>query len=186
MSNADLADAQALDFDVVVIGSGAAGLMSSLVAARAGARVLLVEKSSQLGGTTAISGGQIWLPCNPHMRALGRVDDRYLTLAYLRQVTLGSVSEHYLEAFVDAAPDVVSFIESATDLRLFAVDRPDYHAEWLGACDGRSLEPLPFTHVNPKNYPQCDARATAVLLHPLSHARIMPWILQISARKPGN
>ncbi|OXC80087.1 3-oxosteroid 1-dehydrogenase [Caballeronia sordidicola] len=153
LSNADLAIAQAREFDIVVIGSGGAGLMSALAAARAGARVLLVEKSSLLGGTTAISGGQIWLPGNPHMEDLGRNDDRYATLAYLRQVTLGSVPEQYLEAFADAAPGVVTFIESATDLRLFAVDRPDYHAEWPGACDGRSLEPLPFTHVNPAGYP---------------------------------
>jgi len=173
LSNAALAVAQAPGYDIVVVGSGAAGLVSALVAARAGARVLLAEKSSLLGGTTAISGGQIWLPGNPHMQDLGRHDDRQATLAYLRQVTLGSVPEGYLEAFADTAPDVVTFIESVTGLRLFAVDRPDYHAEWPGACDGRSLEPLPFTHVNPAHYP------------PVRRSRYRRPVTSVESRQPN-
>jgi len=140
-------------FDLVVVGSGAAGLMSALVAARDGASVHVLERSPLIGGTTAISGGQIWTPGNAHMEGIGRSDDRISALAYLRQVTLESVDECYLDAFLSHAAEAMALIESATPLRLFAVDRPDYHAEWSGARDGRSLEPLPLVHKAPVGYP---------------------------------
>lgn len=140
-------------FDLVVVGSGAAGLMSALVAAREGASVHVIERSPLIGGTTAISGGQIWAPGNAHMKDTAHSDDRTSALVYLRQVTLGSVEECYLNAFLEHAAEAISFIESATPLQLFAVDRPDYHSEWPGSRDGRSLEPLPLAHTAPAGYP---------------------------------
>ena len=141
------------EFDLVVVGSGAAGLMSALTAAQNGASVHVIERSPMIGGTTAISGGQIWAPGNTHMKAIGRSDDRTSALAYLRQVTLGSVDEAYLSAFLDHVVQAMALVESASPLRLFAVDRPDYHAEWPGARDGRSLEPLPLSHSTLTGYP---------------------------------
>src|SRR5215469_13993277 len=70
--------------DLVVVGSGAAGLTGALVAALAGGRVTVLEKAALLGGTTAISGGGAWIPCNPHMSEVGVEDSREDALEYLR------------------------------------------------------------------------------------------------------
>ena len=60
--------------DLIVIGSGAAGLTGALVAAIGGARVIVLEKADLIGGTTAISGGGAWIPCNPHLDDVGVTD----------------------------------------------------------------------------------------------------------------
>src|SRR5215467_13432425 len=72
------------EMDVVVVGSGAAGLVCALVAAVGGLRVLVVEKSEKLGGTSAMSGGAVWVPGNHHGRAAGVPDNPAEALAYLR------------------------------------------------------------------------------------------------------
>lgn len=73
-------------YDVIVVGSGAAGLLSAVVSARAGKSVLLLEKSSYLGGTSAISGGTLWIPQNHYMRERGLDDDRDSALSPARSV----------------------------------------------------------------------------------------------------
>jgi 3-oxosteroid 1-dehydrogenase len=130
------------DLDIVVMGSGAAGLTAALFAAQSGARVLVLEKSPLLGGTSAISGGQVWIPNNHHMPRAS--DSPALAHEYLAQVTLGEVDADLLAAFVDSAPHMLAEVERLTPLRFAAVDRPDYHSEWRGSVWGRSLEPLPF------------------------------------------
>jgi len=67
-----------MDHDVIVIGAGAAGMASASVAAAEGLRVLLLEKSSKVGGTTAISGGMVWIPANAKMAAAGLADSPQL------------------------------------------------------------------------------------------------------------
>ncbi|MEO9230023.1 MAG: FAD-dependent oxidoreductase [Devosia sp.] len=129
-------------FDVVVMGSGAAGLTAALIAADQGARVLILEKSPLFGGTSAISGGQLWVPNNRYL-APG-ADSVESAMKYLEAVTLGEVDTMLLEAFVKFAPQMASEIERLTRLRFFVVDRSDYHSEWTGASWGRSLEPLPI------------------------------------------
>ena len=134
------------DYDIVVMGSGAAGLTAALFAADRGAKVLVLEKTALLGGTSAVSGGQLWIPGNRFL-ANGR-DSRSAALEYLAQVTLGETAPELLECFVDAAPQMISQVESMTGLNFEMVDRPDYHSEWPGAIWGRSLEPLPYDSSN--------------------------------------
>jgi 3-oxosteroid 1-dehydrogenase len=129
-------------FDVVVMGSGAAGLTAALVAAARGANVLVLEKAALVGGTSAISGGQLWIPNNRFIAPHG--DSRRDALMYLAQVTLGETPHELLEAFVDSAAEMVAEVERLTSLRFAAVDRPDYHSEWEGARWSRSIEPLPL------------------------------------------
>lgn len=130
--------------DVIVVGSGGAGLLAACAAADAGAAVTVLEKSSLFGGTTAISGGGLWIPANHHMRAAG-IDDRPEdAVTYLERVTLGAVSRKLLDVFVHCGPDMVEFIERTSSLRFSLVDRPDYHPDWPGARTARALEPLPY------------------------------------------
>src|SRR5271155_4287715 len=97
--------------DVVVIGSGAAGLAAASVAASQGAEVIVVEKSDRLGGPTGFSGGVCWIPCNDHMRAAGVPDDRQAALTYLRKLTEGlEPSPELLEVFVDRAAEAMSYL----------------------------------------------------------------------------
>ena len=78
-----------IEKDVVVLGSGAAGLTAALAAALTGAEVGLYEKSAVLGGSSAISGGVPWVPLNHHQREAGVTDSREDALAYLDSLSLG-------------------------------------------------------------------------------------------------
>ena len=129
--------------DVVVLGSGAAGLTAALVAKGHGARVAVLEKADKLGGTSAWSGGMIWIPNNPHMQAAGISDSREEALTYLASLSHDLILPELAEAYVDTGPDMVSWLESNTSVRFQMVEEfPDYHPEFPGGKPegGRSLE----------------------------------------------
>jgi succinate dehydrogenase/fumarate reductase flavoprotein subunit len=100
--------------DVVVIGTGAAGLTAAIAAAEAGARVIVLEKSGLVGGTTATSGGVIWVPCNRQMRAHGLTDARDEALAYMLRIADGRGTRALTERYLDATLEVVDFLEART------------------------------------------------------------------------
>jgi 3-oxosteroid 1-dehydrogenase len=135
-------------FDVVVIGSGAAGLSAALAAAARGARVLVLEKSQLLGGTTAMSGGCIWVPCHHHMARLGVSDSRDAALRYIRAVSpegWHNTEEALWAAFVDHAPQVLRFVEAHSPLRFTPNREPDPYAEAPGGMAfGRNVSPAPI------------------------------------------
>jgi len=130
-------------FDVAILGSGAAGLTAALTAAEFGASVLLVEKGEKIGGTSAWSGGQIWIPCNPHMKAFGKQDSREQALTYLASMSNGLIDPDLAAAYVDTGPEMVDFLEKRTPVQFMVVPHfPDYHPEQPGAAarGGRTLE----------------------------------------------
>ncbi len=130
-------------YDCVVMGSGAAGLTAALVAAEHGASVLVVEKSEKLGGTSAWSGGQIWIPNNPHMKRHGKEDSREKALTYLESMSNGLIDPAMAATYVDTGTEMVEFLEERTPLEFSCVpDFPDYHPEQPGAAarGGRTLE----------------------------------------------
>jgi 4-oxocyclohexanecarboxylate 2-dehydrogenase len=131
--------------DVLVVGSGAPGLAAALSAIERGASVVVLEKSTFFGGTTAMSGGMLWVPLNLHMEERGVEDNQDDALRYLRALTAGRTSEEVLEALVSCGPDAVAFLEQAGGVRFDSLeDFPDYHSAWPGARPGgRGLEPLP-------------------------------------------
>src|SRR3954453_9285983 len=108
------AEAQMDSSDVVVLGSGAAGLTAALTAATAGASVTLLEKGQAIGGTTALSGGVVWLPANRLAAEAGVADSREDALAYLRSLSNGTMREDLLAAFVDGVPDLLDWLEKET------------------------------------------------------------------------
>ena len=128
--------------DLVVIGSGGAGLTAALAAAEAGASVLVLEKTDKVGGTTAVSGGVVWIPNNHHMPDAGIDDSRDEALTYLRRIADGRTDDALLERYIDAAPELCSWLETHTGLVFKALARyPDYHPEFDGGKPGgRSLE----------------------------------------------
>ncbi|ATE65475.1 FAD-dependent oxidoreductase [Rhizorhabdus dicambivorans] len=130
--------------DVVVVGSGAAGVSAALSAQHHGANVLVLERSDKFGGTSAISGGGSWIPNNDHMGEVGSSDSREQALTYLRSLSLGGMDMKLAEIFVDAAPDVIRFIEGETPLSFIAIRRPDYQPEKPGGTFGRTLSPQLF------------------------------------------
>ena len=130
--------------DVIVIGTGAAGLTAAVVAKEKGARdVLLFEKSELIGGTTAWSGGQVWVPNNPHMPEVGIEDSREKALTYIMSLSRGMLDASLVEAYVDAAPEMVSLLEANTPVQFYSVPgMPDYHPEFPGGSPegGRTIE----------------------------------------------
>jgi succinate dehydrogenase/fumarate reductase flavoprotein subunit len=130
---------------VVVVGSGSAALTAALAAAAAGARVALLEKSEWIGGTSAISGGLIWIPGNPRMRAAGLDDSEADALRYLEVLAAGRSERALLETLIRSGPELVDALEATTTLRFEMLDKPDYHPELPGARPrGRSLAPSLF------------------------------------------
>jgi len=133
-------------FDLVVVGSGAGGLTAATVAAREGLDVLLLEKSACVGGTTAISGGMVWVPDNDLLRAAGLTDSRDAAQRYLASTVPDPGARAKLEHFLDAAPEAIRYLSDTTEVKLQPVERyPDYYPELPGATlGGRVLEPVPF------------------------------------------
>lgn len=141
---ADLSAPPAPVYDVVVLGSGAAGLTAALAAASAGARVGVFEKADRIGGTTALSGGLAWVPDNAMAKAEGLADSREQALTYLASLSNGTMRPEMVETFVDTAGDFLAWLHGETPLRFRLVTRyPDYHPEHPGGRPGggRSLEP---------------------------------------------
>ena len=133
-------------FDVVVLGSGAAGLAAALVAATEGLRVCLLEKAALIGGTTAWSGGMVWAPGSGVAREAGYDDSPDAVQRYLTALVPGAEQDSRMAAFLRAAPEAVDYLASRTQVRLRPVPvYPDYYPELDGATDGgRVLEPEPF------------------------------------------
>jgi 3-oxosteroid 1-dehydrogenase len=134
------------EYDLVVLGAGAAGMTAALVSAIEGLRTLLIEKSDQVGGTTAFSSGSVWIPNNPEQRRNGITGDAEAALQYLDALVGGRADRALREAFIAAGPEMLEYLEQHTDVG-FQMYRqaPDYRQELPGAAGGgRPLEPLPF------------------------------------------
>lgn len=130
------------DTDVIVAGSGAAGLTAALTAANLGLRVLLVEKAPVLGGTTVVSGGSVWAPANRPLAEAGGEDSRADGLHYLRRLALGRTDDDLLVRFVDTVNPMLDYVSAHTGLVFEAnLAHPDYQPDLPGARDGgRTLQ----------------------------------------------
>lgn len=131
------------DYDVVVLGSGAAGLVAAVHAAHEGARVALFEKADKVGGTTAWSGGTIWIPLNRKSLDAGVVDSRDQVLGYLDSLSHGLLIDETVESYIDNGHVMLDWLEENTCFRYEPVTGfPDYHPEHPGGLPegGRSVE----------------------------------------------
>ncbi len=130
-------------FDVIVLGTGAAGMTAALAAHEAGARVALIERGERVGGTSAVSGGVIWVADNPAMRAAGIADSRADALSYFHALDHSDLIEDTLAAFVDRGPEALEFLTRLDAIRLSLLPGyPDYYLDRPGAKPegGRALD----------------------------------------------
>lgn len=134
------------NYDVVVVGSGAGALSAAIFAVDQGMKVLIVEKSDKYGGTSALSGGGIWIPNNHYFKAKGGDDSYDRALTYLRASTEGGVDEKRLRAYLDNAPKMMQYLEENTRLHYTVAEKyPDYYPHLPGAMSGgRTLDPELF------------------------------------------
>ncbi|MBC3503769.1 FAD-dependent oxidoreductase [Pseudomonas sp. SWRI59] len=133
-------------YDVIVVGSGAGAMTSALFAADQGLSVLVVEKSDKFGGTSAISGGGIWIPNNHYFAAKGGRDSVDLALRYLKAATGEHGDEKRLRAYLEHAPQMIHALEQSSHVRYAVAEKyPDYYPQLPGALQGgRTLDPQLF------------------------------------------
>ena len=134
------------EYDVVVVGSGAAGMAAALSAHVAGSRVLLVEKTDRIGGSTAISGGAVWAPLNAQSEPAGHPDSFEKAWTYLRNTVGDAAPEALQRAYLSRCAEMVAFFGQHTEVKLVARSySPDYYPDRDGAAlGGRSLDPALF------------------------------------------
>lgn len=128
--------------DLLVVGSGAAGMAAAISARHRGLNPVIIEKSDVFGGSTAVSGGAIWVPCNPLMLAAGMQDSREAARRYLEGETGNRFNAELIDAFLDRGPEAIGFFNDKTALKMSHRQvSPDYHPDADGATEGgRALD----------------------------------------------
>ena len=134
------------EFDVIVCGSGAGGMTAALCARQLGLSSVVVEKADVYGGTSAVSGGGIWIPCNEQMGKVGYTDSETEALTYLKHLIGNEVPQSKLETYVRKAREMVGYLDRQLGVQFQVVPRyPDYYPDQPGGKEGaRSMQPAPI------------------------------------------
>jgi 3-oxosteroid 1-dehydrogenase len=134
------------EVDIVVVGSGAGGMLAALVAAQSHADVLIVEKEKLWGGTSATSGAGIWIPASDQAKASGFHDKTADAFKYVRKLSAKNVPDANIKAFVENAAPMLRWMGAHTGIDYHAFPYPDYHAENPGGSPGgyRTHMPAPM------------------------------------------
>ena len=137
------------EVEVLVVGSGNGAMTAALSCYELGVKnVLLVEKSEKIGGTSAMSGGGVWIPCNRYAIEAGAEDSLADAREYLRQtIPSNDVPGEMLDAYIENGPKMIDFMHERTRLRYISLEHyPDYYTDRPGARGGhRSMDPEPVS-----------------------------------------
>lgn len=140
----------AQEYDVVVVGSGGAGMVAALAAAHRGLSTLVIEKAPHFGGSTARSGGGVWIPNNEVLKRDGVRDTPEAARTYLHGIvgdrSVSGVEPERIDTYLQRGPEMLSFVLKNTPLKMCWVPKySDYYPEAPGGrAEGRSIEPKPF------------------------------------------
>ncbi len=134
------------EYDVVVVGSGGAGMVAALTAAHQGLSTVVVEKAPHYGGSTARSGGGVWIPNNRVLQRDGVTDSKDAARTYLHTIVGDVVPAEKIDTYLDRGPEMLDFVLEHSPLKLCWVPNySDYYPETPGGrAGGRSVEPKPF------------------------------------------
>ena len=134
------------EVDVLVVGSGAGAMTAAVVASLEGCKdVLVLEKSDKYGGTSAMSGGGIWIPNSHYARSEGVKDSPAEALQYMKAVIGDEVSEERLQTYVEKAPEMLEYLAKKSRLKYETVPYSDYYPEMPGGKEGhRTHQPSPM------------------------------------------
>ena len=134
------------EYDVVVVGSGAAGMVAALTAAHQGLSTVVIEKAPHYGGSTARSGGGVWIPNNEILKRDGVTDTPEAARTYLHGIIGDIVEPQRIDTYLERGPEMLSFVLKHTPLKMCWVPGySDYYPEAAGGRPGgRSIEPKPF------------------------------------------
>lgn len=131
--------------DVLVIGSGAGGLSSAVTVATQGLDVIVAEKASVFGGTTAVSGGWLWIPNTPHAQKAGQAEPIQIPKQYLKNVLGDHYDEQKIHTYLTKAPEMVDFFEKSTDVKFnIGAAVPDFFNIEGARVGWRSIVAAPF------------------------------------------
>ncbi|MBB4105300.1 FAD-dependent oxidoreductase [Allorhizobium borbori] len=131
--------------DVLVIGSGAGGLATAITAKKHGLSVIVIEKEPVFGGTTAFSGGVLWIPGNRHGKVNNPADTREAARRYMKAETGNWFDDGAVDAFLETGPKMLDWFEKETEVKFVPTLYPDYHPTVDGGVDvGRSVLAAPF------------------------------------------
>ncbi|MFD6676481.1 3-oxosteroid 1-dehydrogenase [Rhodococcus zopfii] len=134
------------EYDIVVVGSGAGGMTAAITAANKGASVVVIEKAACYGGSSARSGGGVWIPNNDALKAAGVDDTPEAARTYLHSIIGDVVPAEKIDTYIDRGPEMLSFVQKHSALELqWVPGYSDYYPEAPGGrAGGRSVEPSPF------------------------------------------
>jgi succinate dehydrogenase/fumarate reductase flavoprotein subunit len=131
--------------DVIVVGSGAAGLSCAITAKKRGLNVVVLEKEPVFGGTTALSGGVLWIPLNHHGVKQNAQDTAALVHTYMQHETGAFYDAQAVQTFIENGAKMVDFFERETEMQFIPTLYPDYHPDAPGGADiGRSILAKPY------------------------------------------
>ena len=135
-----------VETDVLVVGSGGGAMTAAIRAHDLGAKTLMIEKTDQYGGTTAMGGGVVWIPNSHLMAELALGDTEEKALEYVRHLTRGQVPDERIRAYINKAPEMLRWVHDKTRLRFTSLDGyPDYYPDAPGYMPGgRSHDPCAF------------------------------------------
>jgi succinate dehydrogenase/fumarate reductase flavoprotein subunit len=135
-----------MEWDVIVVGSGASGLTAAVRAAHSKLKVLVLEKADHFGGTTALSGGGIWIPNNPQARAAGIVDPPERVRQYVLEVIGKTARPELIDAYLATGPAMIRWLAENTSVEfLLSPETSDWYPEIPGASRfGRLLSPKEY------------------------------------------